>query len=226
MASVAKYTRLVLLGKNFLWVLAAGIIALVIWIASNNNADNGGRMVFTNVPKSEEVSNLMQKPSYQGVDVHNRPYTINADNALQKDKDTVVLENVSADMTGDNNAWIALKSGSGILNTTTKEMNLLQGVEVFYEGGYQFRTDHAHVDIAKGSVTGDSHIEGQGGAGTIEADSFIITERGNIINFNGSVRMLLYEQKKTIAPKPNAIKKSNATKKSNTTKKVKKNKKK
>lgn len=205
--------------------MAAGIIILVVWIASNNNADNGGRMVFTNVPKSEELSNLMQKPRYQGVDVHNRPYTINADNALQKDKDTVVLENVSADMTGDNNAWIALKSGSGVLNTTTKEMELLQGVEVFYEGGYQFRTDHAHVDITKGSVTGDSHIEGQGGAGTIEAKSFTITERGNIINFNGSVRMLLYEQKTTTTAKPN-VKKPVATKKLIIPNKVKKNKKK
>jgi len=192
MSSVAKYTRLVLLGKNFLWILSAGIIALVVWIASTNNSDNGGRMVFTNVPKSAELENLMQKPRYQGVDVHNRPYTIEANNALQKDKDTIILEKVSADMTGDNNAWIALKSGSGILNTTTKQMELQKGVEIFYEGGYQFRTDHAHVDIGKGSATGDSRIEGQGGAGTLEAKSFSIVERGNIINFNGSVRMLLY----------------------------------
>ncbi len=193
MSSVAKYTRLVHLGKNFLWILAAGIIALVVWIASSNNGENGGRMVFANVPKSKELQNLMQKPRYQGVDVHNRPYTIEANNALQQDKDTIILENVSADMTGDNNAWIALKSGSGILNTATRQMELLKGVEIFYEGGYQFRTDHAHVDIAKGSATGDSHIEGQGGAGTIEAKRFSILERGNIINFNGSVRMLLYQ---------------------------------
>ncbi len=192
MSSMAKYTRMVLLGKNFLWIFAACIIALVVWIASTNNSDNGGRMVFTNVPKSTELENIMQKPRYQGVDVHNRPYTIEANNALQKDKDTIVLENVSADMTGDNNAWIAMKSGSGILNTVTRQMELLKGVEIFYEGGYQFRTDHAHVDIGKGSATGDSRIEGQGGAGTIEAKSFSILERGNIINFNGSVRMLLY----------------------------------
>ncbi len=219
MSSMAKYTRLVLLGKNLLWGLAAGIIALVVWIASNNNADNGGRMVFTNVPKAADMQNIMQKPRYHGVDVHNRPYTIDADSALQKDKDTVVLQNVSADMTGDNNAWIALKSGSGELNMTTKEMELLQGVEVFYEGGYQFRTDHAHVDIGKGSVAGDSHIEGQGAAGTIEANSFTITERGNIINFNGSVRMLLYQEKTAVAPKPSVTKKNAIVKKIATTKK-------
>ncbi len=193
MSSVEKYTRYVLFGKTVLWFLVIGIIAVVIWIASTNNGENGGRMVFTNIPKSEELQNIMKKPRYQGVDVHNRPYTIDADSALQKDKDTVVLTNITADMTSDNSAWMALKAHTGELNMSTKKMVLTQGVEVFYEGGYQFRTDHANVDIAKNSMQGDSHIEGQGGAGTIEANSFSISERGNIINFNGSVRMLLYQ---------------------------------
>lgn len=212
MLSVAQYTRYVSLGKIFLWLLSAGIIGIVVWIASNNNADNGGRMVFTNVPKSEELQSIMQKPRYQGVDVHNRPYTVEADNALQQDKDTVAMQNVSADMTTDNNSWVVLKSGTGIMNNTTKQMELTHGVELFYEGGYQFRTDHAHVDIGKGTVTGDSDIEGQGDAGTIQAKSFSIAERGNIINFNDSVRMILYPNrdapvKKAAVRKPPASKK-------------------
>lgn len=193
MTAMAKYTRFVLFGKFFLWSLATGIIVLVVWTASNNSGDNGGRMVFTSVPKSENLQNIMQKPRYQGVDIHNRPYTIDADSAIQQDKDTVLLKNVNADMTSDSGAWVALKAGSGILNTNTKQLELLQNVEVFYEGGYQFRTNHAHVDISKGSAQGDSYIEGQGGAGKIEAKSFSILERGNIIHFNDSVRMLLYQ---------------------------------
>ncbi len=172
--------------------MALGIIALVIWIASNNNADNGGRMVFTSAQKTEETQNIMKKPKYHGVDIHNRPYTIEAETGLQKDKDTVTLNNINSEMTGDNNAWMALNSGYGEMNTITKQMELSKGVEIFYEGGYQFRTESAHIDTVKGMVKGNQHIEGQGGAGTIQANSFTILERGNIINFNGSVRMLLY----------------------------------
>ncbi len=150
-------------------------------------------MVFTNIPKTEEIQNIMQKPRYQGVDVHNRPYTVEAVSGLQKDKDTVTLNKINAEMTGDNGAWIALNANYGEMNMTNKQIELSGGVEVFYEGGYQFRTDHAHVDISKGFVSGDSHIEGQGAAGNIKANSFSIQERGNIINFNGSVRMLLYQ---------------------------------
>jgi len=190
------YTIFVRFGKVFLWLLAAGIVAAVVWVGAGNNSENGGRMVFTNIPQSAPLENIMKKPYYQGVDVHNRPYNISADSGLQKDKNTVELENIVAEMTGDNNAWVALNSGHGVLSMDTKLLELSKGVEVFYEGGYQFRTDHAHVDINKGTANGDSPIEGQGAVGTIKAKSFSISERGNIINFNGSVTMLLYQDRK------------------------------
>lgn len=194
---MARYTRLVLFGKNFLSLMAVGIITIVIWIASDNNSDNSGRMIFTSIQQTEETQNIMKNPRYYGVDVHNRPYTIIADSATQKDKDEtkdiIALNKIYTEMTSDNGAWIILNSGYGEINMITKQIELSQDVEVFYEGGYQFRTKDAHVDIAKGFVQGNSHVEGQGGAGTIEASSFYILERGNIIKFNGSVRMLLYK---------------------------------
>lgn len=193
--SAAKYTKLVMFWKTFLWLMVAAIIAIVIWIASNNGSDSGGRMIFTNPQKTEEnMQNVMKKPHYQGVNENNRPYTIDAVSALQKDKDTVILTKIVADMTTDTGAWVAIQSGSGELNTTTKQLELSKGVEIFYDGGNQLRTDHAHVDIAKNSASGDSHVEGSGESGTIEANSFIILERGDIIKFNGSVRMLLYRK--------------------------------
>ncbi len=191
--SIKRYTRFVLFGKNFLWILVLGIIALLVWIAAYNNPDNGGRMVFTNVPKSENLQNIMERPRYQGIDAHNRPYTVSADSGLQKDKDTVELKKINAEMTGDNNAWMALISGSGMLNITSKQLELLDGVEVFYEGGYQFRTASAHVDTSKGSAIGDKPVEGHGPTGTITAKSFSILERGNIIRFKGEVKMVLYQ---------------------------------
>lgn len=192
--SLKKYTKFVFFGKNFLWIFTAFMIALVVWTGSGNNTDNGGRMVFTNMQKSEELQNIMVKPHYLGVDVHNRPYTITADSGLQKDKETVVLNNITADMTADNGVAISLNAGSGVLGINSKQLELADGVEVFYDS-YQFRTDHASVDINKGSAVGDSPVEGQGAIGTIQAKSFEILDKGNILHFNGLVRMLLYQDK-------------------------------
>ena len=187
------YTYLVRFGKVFLWLLATGVIVLVAWIGSGNNADNGGRMVFTSIPKSEQLQNIMKKPVYQGIDDHNRPYTVTADSGVQQDKDTVILDKIHAETIGDANAHMSLDAAAGVLKNNEKLMELTGGVTVFYEGGYEFHTDHAHVDIGEGSAVGDSPIDGKGPTGTIKSKRFDISERGNIIRFYGDVETILYQ---------------------------------
>jgi len=140
----------------------------------------------------ENLQNLMAHPHYQGVDAHDRPYTIIADQATQIDAQNVSMVKVRADMIMNSGAWVALNSGTGKLNLTGKQADLMDGVDMFYEGGYEFRTDHAHVDIAKGEAYGDAPVEGQGPPGTLKADSFEIKNHGANIRFNGSVRVKLY----------------------------------
>ena len=195
MAPAARYTRFVKFVRRFLWVLVATMMGIVIWIASDNSGENGARLVFSNIAQSGNLENVMLKPHYQGLDAHNQPFTVLADKAKQLDKDTVALTNINADMLrggGNKDTWLALTAKDGMLNTKSKQMRLSGGVNVFYEGGYEFRTDHAQVDIQKGTAYGDARVEGQGPVGTLTAKRFEITEHGKTIRFNGSVRMKLY----------------------------------
>ena len=194
MTVMSNYTRFVELSKRFLWVLVAVMVGVVVWIASYNTGENGARIVFSNIPKSGVLQNIMSKPHYQGIDVRGRPYTVAADKAAQLDKDNVSLENIRADMVMSNGVWIALNAGFGVLNLQTKMLELNKGIDVFYEGGYEFRTDHAHVDIQKGSAYGDAAIEGQGNLGTLQADGFSMGTHGETIHFTGSVKMMLYRK--------------------------------
>ena len=192
-APVARYTRFVMLGKHFLFWLAIASIGLVVWIASDNTGVNSGRMVFTpgqvqNLPQLNE----MLKPHYQGVDAKNQPYTVTAEKAIQLDANNITMHSVRADLTQTSGQWIALDAGNGDMNTVTKQMKLKDHVTLFYEGGYEFRTDHTDVDLQTGSAQGDSPIEGQGPAGTIKANSFSLLDRGGFISFNGSVITTLY----------------------------------
>lgn len=190
--SLAGYTRFVALSKHSLWILVAVIVALVIWIAEDNNGESGARLVFSNVPKTVAMQNIMANPNYQGMDARNNPYTILADKATQLDTDNVALVNVRADMRLADGTWVALNSGTGHLNLKTKQLELHDGVNVFYEGGYEFRSDQAHVDIQEGSAYGNSPVEGQGPAGTLNSNSFSVQNHGQSVRFNGSVRMTLY----------------------------------
>ncbi len=191
MPPVARYTRFVALFKHSLWALAAMTVVGVVWIAEDNS-ESGGRIVLSNVPKTGNLQNVMIKPRYQGIDAHNRPFTVIADKATQLDADNVSMVNVRADMTMASGAWVALNSGTGLLNLQTKQMELQHGVDMFYDGGYEFRSDHAHVDIQQGTAYGDSPVEGQGPAGTLKADGFSSRDHGQVMRFNGSVRMKLY----------------------------------
>lgn len=192
MMSVARYTRFVMIGRNFLWMLIACVLALVAWIASDDGGDSGKRLVFTNVPHMASGENVMEKPHYQGLDAHNRPYTIIADQATQVDADNVSLDMLRADMLQSNGKWVALNSEAGNYNTRTKQIYLSGGVNLFYEGGYEMKTDHAQADIHTGTAWGDAFVESQGPTGTLEADSFHVFERGKVIRFDGSVKMRVY----------------------------------
>jgi lipopolysaccharide export system protein LptC len=192
MSGVVRYTRFVALFKHCLWALVAVMIAIVVWIASDTSGENKARIVFSNIAKSANLQNIMLKPYYQGVDARNRPYTIIAEKATQIDKDNIALTKIHADMLMNNGVWIALNSGTGKLNLQTKQMVLLGGVDMFYNNGYEFRTDHADVDIAKGSAYADSAVEGQGPLGTLKANTVLISDHGKVIHFAGSVKMKLY----------------------------------
>jgi len=191
-APVARYTCFVAVSKRFLVLLVIGAVAVVVWMASDNS--ESGRLVFSGVQNNLPLENIMMKPHYQGVDAQGQPYTVTADTATQKDAQTVLMKFIRADVTLKGGEWIAMDAGVGELNTTTKQLELTQRVNLFYEGGYEFRTERAHVDIDAGTVKGDMPIEGQGPAGTLKADSFELVDRGQVIRFNGSVITTLYPE--------------------------------
>lgn len=191
---VARYTRFVRSVRGILWSMIVLVIALIIYIASSNSSDDKTRLVFSSVKKTGALENVMTNPHYQGLDAKNQPYSVMADEAIQQDTKTVLLKNIRADMDGKDNKWLALQAGEGELKIDQKTLMLSHGVEMFYDGGYEFRTPHAFIDIDKGSAKGDAAIEGQGAFGTLQANSFEVLERGKIIRFNGSVRMKVYRE--------------------------------
>lgn len=191
--SVARYTRFVVFGKHFLWVMLAFLVVMVGWIANYNSEDRGKRMVFTSAPVTgEDVQNIMENPRYQGLDAHNQPYNILADRATQVDENNLTLDNVRAEMTQRDGTWIALNSKQGALDITHKKMQLSGGVELFSDSGYTMRTESAFVDIGQGSAYGDSRVEGQGPVGTIVSNSFESEGNGRVIRFKGKVKVRIY----------------------------------
>ncbi len=191
---VAGYTRFVVLGRGLLWLLIAALVFLIIYIAIGNRTSDKVRLVFSDIKQMEDLQNVMKNPDYQGFDNNNMPYRVLADQATQYDADTVLLNNIRADLMTKKGNWLALYSGAGKLHNTDKTLQLTKGVNMFYDGGYEFRSEMAFVDIAKGSASGNQPVNGQGPVGTIEAQRFSVYDRGDILIFEGSVKVVIYRE--------------------------------
>lgn len=192
LATVAGYTRFVLFGRGFLWLMIAGIILLMIIIANGNSEGDGSRLVFSSIKQVGDMQNVMVNPHYQGLDKDNLPYSVIAKTATQKDADTVLLDAIQADMATKDGKWLALQAGAGELKIKDKKLTLTKSVDMFYDGGYEFRTSRAFVDMQNGSALGDQPVEGQGPMGTLNANNFEVRDQGQVIVFNGSVRVVVY----------------------------------
>ncbi len=191
-APVARYTRFVALSKLLLILAIVGAVVAVVWTASDSNSEKAGRLVFSGAQKNVTLINEMIAPNYRGVDAKNQPFTLTAKRAVQKDEHNIDMENLRADLMQQDGAWLALDAAVSEVNTQTKQLELGGGVAIFYEGGYEFRTDRMYVDIDKGNARSDVHVEGQGPTGTLKAESFELFNRGEVIIFNGSVITTLY----------------------------------
>ena len=60
--------------------------------------------------------------------------------------------------------------------------------------GYRFETETARVSLKHGWVRGKTPIAGAGPAGTLSADRFEIRDGGDVLHFEGRVRVTLPPQ--------------------------------
>jgi lipopolysaccharide export system protein LptC len=131
---------------------------------------------------------------FTGVDSENRPFLITAESVAQaiSSKDGVQLLKPKADVTLAGDSWVAIAAPAGLFRRTDENLYLTGGVDLYHDGGYEFRTAEAKLDFRKSSATGSAPVYGQGPFGTIEAEGFQILGTGDSIHFKGKSRLLLY----------------------------------
>ncbi|MDX2072741.1 MAG: LPS export ABC transporter periplasmic protein LptC [Alphaproteobacteria bacterium] len=190
----AGYTRIVVVGRGLLWLMITGMIAVLVYMAADNGTGDGARLVFSQIKQMGDIQNIMKNPYYHGLDKDNMPYSVTATKAVQKDAETVLLEDIKADMDTKDGKWLALHAGAGEMKTEAKTLMLTKNVDMFYDGGYEFRSERAFVDIGKGTASGDTPVTGQGPMGTLRANRFSVFGRGEVIMFEGAVKVEIYRE--------------------------------
>ncbi|MEX2644038.1 MAG: LPS export ABC transporter periplasmic protein LptC [Acetobacterales bacterium] len=187
------YSRFVNMTKMVLPLVAAALlVALVAWPQLRQQAESF-RLDFANMPGVDADAMAMTKPRYTGFDSDNRPYTITADTASQLDREPsqVALEQLQADMTMSDGAWLALQSSFGVYDRDAEVLDLIGGVDLFHDRGYEIRTESASVNLGAGTVSGDDSVVGQGPFGDLRAEGFRISDNGKRVRLTGHSRILI-----------------------------------
>jgi lipopolysaccharide export system protein LptC len=152
------------------------------------------RVRFGGGVSADEANTLrMVNARYVGVDDQQRPYVVTSvlatrDSAHAPSTD---LQTPKADMTTASGAWVAVTAETGIYHNDAKLLDLAGDVSVFHDGGTEFHTLTARVDLAAGSAAGDDPVDGQGPTGTVTSDGFRLYDRGARIIFTGKAHMVL-----------------------------------
>jgi lipopolysaccharide export system protein LptC len=135
----------------------------------------------------------MDSPRYVGQTSSDRPYEVNARAAsLDPLRANIVhLDRPSADIVLGDDDEVRLVAANGTYDRDNEKLLLDGGIEVVTRSGYRFVTPSARVNLAQGQVRGWQQIEGAGPAGTLSASRFEIQDSGDVLRFDGRVRVTI-----------------------------------
>jgi lipopolysaccharide export system protein LptC len=194
---VRPRSRLIDVLRILLPVLALILVGLVVaW--PQIMPGPAGISVPTFVPgEGDEPGRLrMDSPRYVGKTSRDQPYEVTAQSASVDPlvASIVHLDRPAADIALGDDGDVRVMALSGTYDRDTEKLVLDGGIEVVTSSGYRFVTPSARVNLAQGRVQGWEPIEGAGPTGRLWADRFEITDAGDVLRFNGRVKVTMLPQ--------------------------------
>ena len=169
----------------------AGIVAVSVF--------NPFRMLLPKLPL--DIGNMvvsgtkitMESPHLSGYTTDQRPYELWAKTATQDltDPDHVELKTLRAKVRMEDQSIVTLDALTGLFDTKEQLLNLHKDIFLQTSTGYEARLTQAFVDMGKGIVTSEEHVDVKLTNGTLSADKLRITGGGEVVRFEGNVVMNL-----------------------------------
>ena len=135
----------------------------------------------------------MESPHMSGFTPDQRPYEVWAKTATQdlNDPDHVELKTLRAKVLQEDRSTVTMEARTGLFDTKAQLLDLRKDIFLQSSTGYEARMSQALLDIGKGTVTSEEPVDVKLLNGTLTADKLRITEKGELVRFEGHVVMNL-----------------------------------
>jgi lipopolysaccharide export system protein LptC len=194
-AMAARHSRMVRVLRVAVPAAVVLSMAAIIFVSIFNPF----RMILPKVPL--DMDNLvvsgtkitMESPHLSGYSTDQRPYELWARTATQDltDPDHVDLNTLRAKVLMEDQTTVTLDARNGLFNSKAQLLDLHKDIFLQSSTGYEARLTQAFVDIGKGIVTSEEHVDVKLLNGTLTADKLRITGGGEVVRFEGHVVMNL-----------------------------------
>jgi lipopolysaccharide export system protein LptC len=210
-AMAARHSRMV----RVLRIAVPGAVILAMAVIVFVSVFNPFRMLLPKLPL--DMGNLvvsgtkitMESPHLSGYSPDRRPYEVWAKTATQDvtDPDHVELKTLRAKVLMEDQSTVTLDALNGLMDTKQQLLDLHKDIYLQTTKGYEAWLSQAFVDMGKGTVTSDEHVDVKWADGTLSADKLKITGGGEVVRFDGHVVMNIdklppAEEQPAAAPAP------------------------
>jgi len=194
-AKAARHSRMVRMLR--VAVPAAVVLAMAGIVAAS--IFNPFRMLLPKIPVDMDnvvVSGTkitMESPHLAGFSTDQRPYEMWAKAAIQDltDPDHVELKTLRAKLMMEDKSTVTMDARTGYFDSKQQMLDLRKDIFLQSSTGYEARMTQAYVDINKGTVTSDEHVDVKLLNGTLTADKLRVFNGGEVVRFEGNVVMNL-----------------------------------
>ena len=133
----------------------------------------------------------MESPHMSGYTQDQRPYEVWAKTATQDvtDPDHVDLKTLRAKVLMEDQSTVTLDALNGLMDNKQQTLDLHKDIYLQTSTGYEAWLSQAFVDMAKGTVTSDEHVDVKWADGKVSSDRLKITGGGEVVRFDGHVVM-------------------------------------
>jgi len=139
----------------------------------------------------------MELPKIAGITRDKRSYQLTAETAIQDitKPDEIELQNLHAEMEMADADMVVITAKSGTYLTKGDKVLLREHVVVTSTQGYNAKLSQAVVDMKKGNVVSNQHVEVRMPSGLINANGMEVENSGEVVRFTNGVVFDLDAQK-------------------------------